>query len=419
MMYHAFRTLIARKAIRRTVCPNRRPRLEVLEDRATPATFTVDDDGAQAPGGGDFTSIQAAVNAADAGDRIRVYPGTYVEQVTITSELNNLKLSAVGAPDQVVIAPTVFTADKTEAIVHVSGATGVQIDGFLISGASAPAGAGAGANYGVLVDNGGSASVTDNHIVAIGDVPLSGIQEGIGVQFGFTDSMGTVLSSGSGSATRNVIEDYQKGGVVVIGAASDADVDHNTIRGVGPTAVIAQNGIQVSDGATADVTHNSVTGNVYTGKEVVATGILLFETADVRVRHNSVFANDEGILLFFADDSEVSHNTVTGNDFNGIGLFEADNNVVTHNVSSSNARDGINVDTSTGNRIEHNRANSNGMRGIALEMTATGNTVRFNQLHNNAGGDLFVGNPDNIVDHNQTGKGSSPRAAGPGLKAGK
>src|SRR5262245_37847152 len=93
-----------------------RPRLEVLEDRTTPSVITVDDDSAQIPNP-DFNSIQAAVNAAHPGDTIMVYAGTYHEQVTIPSKLNGLRLFGVGDHDQVVVAPTNFTADPTEAVI--------------------------------------------------------------------------------------------------------------------------------------------------------------------------------------------------------------------------------------------------------------------------------------------------------------
>ena len=41
-------------------------------------------------------------------------------------------------------------------------------------------------------------------------------------------------------------------------ANSSAEVAYNQIDGIGPTAVIAQNGIQVSRDATANVHHNVV-----------------------------------------------------------------------------------------------------------------------------------------------------------------
>jgi len=433
-MHQDRRTAFHRPATRRAPRFNARLWLEPLEVRANPShTFTVDDDGAQTNHKADFTSIQAAVNAASPGDRIRVYAGTYHEQVVIPANKDNLVITAVGSNSggsqgkgngegngkgnghhdddddhggkgfhsNVIIAPTVFT-DPTEAVVHVAGADNVQIDGFTITGASAPTGNGAGANYGVLVDMGGSAKITDNHITAIRDIPLSGVQEGIGVQFGLTNGKGGILSTGSGTVEGNLIDDYQKGGVVVIGSGSNATVSRNTITGAGPTGVIAQNGVQVSNGATAVVEKNTISRNRFTGGNVFAEGILVYQTKGVTVRDNTVFFNNEGILLYQSDNNTVDGNDSRNNDFNGVALFQAKNNVVTHNTTSNNGQDGINIDTSQNNRVEDNFAYFNGRYGIALEATSTGNTVRNNHLGNNQFGDIFVGNPNNTVTNNHT-----------------
>jgi pectin methylesterase-like acyl-CoA thioesterase len=56
--------------------------LFILSLSATAATLTVDDDHAQCPSA-TFTSIQAAVTAANPNDKINVCPGTYHEQVVI------------------------------------------------------------------------------------------------------------------------------------------------------------------------------------------------------------------------------------------------------------------------------------------------------------------------------------------------
>jgi len=416
MTYRGHRSAFARHAFR--------PRVEALEVRTNPShTFTVDDDGAQTNHKADFTSIQAAVTAASPGDRIKVYAGIYHEQVVIPATKDNLTITAVnsgnnsgkgeheeggnsGFNSNVIIAPTAFT-DPTEAVIHVAGAEGVAISGFTITGASAPAGAGKGANYGVLVDMGGSASVRDNHITAIRDIPLSGVQEGVGVQFGFTNGMGGILSTGTGSVTHNLIDDYQKGGVVVIGAGSKASVTENVIKGAGPTAVIAQNGVQVSNGATGTVERNTISGNKFTGGGTEGTGVLVHQTANVTVRNNFVFANDEGILLFHAKNVTVDGNISNGNTFNGIGLFDTTGSNVRHNVTEFNGFDGINLEMSSGNTVEDNFAAFNGRYGIALEADSTGNTVRHNHLRNNAVGDLFVGNPANNVSQNETGHGGN------------
>lgn len=65
-------------------------------------------------------TIQAAVDAAAAGDRILIAPGDYVEAVTITKD--NLTLIGVGGRGSVSVAPT------------ASNATGILIDGTTASG---------------------------------------------------------------------------------------------------------------------------------------------------------------------------------------------------------------------------------------------------------------------------------------------
>jgi len=399
MFLRAVRTALARSTdTRRAPRVSRPPRLEFLEVRDTPSTFTVDDDGLQ-NANADFTSIQAAVDAAGPNDNIRVYAGTYHEQVTIPSNLNGLTLSAVaGVADRTVISPFDFKADATEAVVHVDGADNVDIRGFLITGRDAPSGVGAGANYGVLIDEGGSAKVRDCHITTIRDLPLSGVQEGIGIQYGFTDSAGNVLSSASGLARHNVIEDYQKGGVAVIGSASNGDIHDNTIRGVGPTSVIAQNGIQISDGATADVRNNTVSGNVYTPATFLATGILLQDTnAKVLVRNNNVTACQAGIYLFFADNHTVQNNTSSNNTSDGILVINSNDNTIRNNNCNNNVFDGIYVDFATGNKIQNNNCNFNGLYGIELTATTSNNTGSGNTTNGNGTAGIQDDGTDNDV----------------------
>lgn len=397
---------------RSALCRHRRLRLELLETRANPSnTLTVDDDGAQ-NSNADFTTIQAAVDAAAPYDRILVYKGVYNEQVVIPATKDGVQLRAVNGdgwhdcdshggsgPGVVVIAPSVF-ADPTEAVVHVAGAKNVNIEGFKISGENAPPGATFGANFGVLVDMQGSATVRNNHITTIRDLPLTGEQDGIGVQFGFTDSAGQLLGSGRGEARGNVIDDYQKGGVVVIGSGSHATVRSNVVTGQGPTDAIAQNGIQVSNDAAADICGNRVTRNNYTKTEVVSVGILVFETSGVTIRENFTQFNNDGILLYFGDNSAVEGNVSRNNTHHGIGLFEADNVRVRLNAATNNGRDGIAIENSRNNRIELNLAAFNGRYGIALEPTAEHNVVRFNAVFGNQVGNIFVGNPNNIVANN-------------------
>jgi len=71
-----------------------------------------------------------------------------------------------------------------------------------------------------------------------------------------------------------------------------ATITNNNVAGDGPITHIAQNGIQISDGATAKITGNSVSGNYYTPATYVACGLLFYQAAGVKQQANNLFANE-------------------------------------------------------------------------------------------------------------------------------
>jgi hypothetical protein len=292
----------------------------------------VDDDAADCPNA-QFTSVQAAVTAALPGDTIKVCPGTYVEQVTIPAGKDHLTLFSEGAFQAILKAPPLMTEPK--AIVRISGAQDVTLRHFTVAG---PGGGPCDSiRYGVRVDGGGSALITDNHITEIRDNPFSGCQNGVGVLIG----RNVENTTGSARIVHNLIDRYQKGGVVIDGTASSpstAEVAFNEINGIGATPVIAQNGIQVSRNAVADVHHNRVSLNNYALPTFSSEAILLFnQSGGTTVHHNYVFLNDDGIGLFTTTDSGVSHNRSERNDFDGI-FADSDTagNTISYNRAAGN-----------------------------------------------------------------------------------
>lgn len=338
--------------------------------------ITVDDDRQQCRNA-QYTSIQAAVNAATPGTEITVCAGTYVEQVTIPAGKNNITLRSEKPLAAIIKAPAVMVNPK--AIVRVAGAQGVTIRAFTITG---PGGGTCDSlEYGVRVDMGGSATIRDNHITEIRDNPLGGCQNGIAVQVGRASEGQT----GSASIQKNLIDNYQKGGIVVSNAGSSADIKDNDVTGIGPTATIAQNGIQVSAGATASVSHNEVSQNIYSPQTVVSTGILLFEPGNVTVDHNNVFSNDVNIYAFNSANPVIQHNSVSGGTYDGIDLTDGTTGAnVSHNSSDNNAFDGIYVDSaSTNNSITYNRLHGNGGfdaedQSVGTRSCGTANTWEHN-----------------------------------------
>jgi parallel beta-helix repeat protein len=359
------------------------PRLQPLEGRFAPATLFVDDDGRQRRNA-DFTAIQEAVDAAEPGDRIVVSPGTYTEQVTIGDGKDDIKLVSDRALRAVIEAPEELTG--APAIVHVDGAEGVSIVGFTITGPGETDGS---LGYGVLIDGGGEATVSGNRITKIRSVPLGGTQTGVGIFVGGPDA-DAPNPFGTATIVGNVIDSYQKSGVVVLDPQSTATIALNLIAGAGPTTRIAQNGIQVSEGAEARIVGNLITGNIFTPQGTEAAGVLILDSGAVDVRNNAIVGNEVGVLVEGNDAGVfLTSNDVSRNSLDGISLTDSANASIRFNRVEQNGRHGIRLDNTIDSLIFSNRLSRNAGNGLSVTGDSSGNSVVDNTLRRNGPFDIF------------------------------
>lgn len=198
-----------------------------------------------------------------------------------------LALFAGAPPTDAVAAtctPTGFfrdTINLTAALInpgHVSGdvdATGCNIGVYYSSGVHGHVENANvhGANYFGIVNNGAHVEVEDSTISGIGEKPFNGTQHGVAIYW-------AIGSSAKGSIHGNYVWNYQKGGIVVNGANSSADIRKNTVIGLGPVSFIAQNGIQAGYGADTEIKENTVVGNSYTGAGQTSSGGILLVGGD-------------------------------------------------------------------------------------------------------------------------------------------
>jgi Right handed beta helix region len=302
------------------------------------AQLTVDDNGADCQSA-DFTSIQAAVTAASPGDTIRVCAGVYNEQVTIPAGKDGLKLFSTPKSAAVIKAPPAMS-DPGD-IVYVAGARDVSIDRFVISGPLPDSEfCSIFTRTGVRIGKGGSASLSDDYITEIRSASpaLRGCQNGVGVLVGraFEGEVGQAV------LRDDVIDRYQKAGIVVDNAGSFGDIQQTRVQGDGPNPAIAQNGIQVSRGADADVFKNIVTDNVFAPGTTSSSGLILFGTSGLAIKDNYVARNDLDIA--------------------GVGNFGAlTNSVIEKNQALDATYDGIYMDEGTAaNTLSQNFLRTNG-----------------------------------------------------------
>ena len=172
----------------------------------------------------------------------------------------------------------------------VANVTNVRVTA---SGLSDVCDAGADRLRGILFEGAGG-SITGTVVTGVRQ-GLSGCQEGNAIEVRNAPFDGTgsdLLVNISG----NQVSDYQKNGITVNGAVA-ATVTDNTVAGDGPVSYIAQNGIQISRGATAIVQANAVSQNDYTGFDV-ACGILLFDAGGVKESTNRFSKNERNMCNF-------------------------------------------------------------------------------------------------------------------------
>jgi nitrous oxidase accessory protein NosD len=242
----------------------------------------------------DYTSIQAAVDAASPHDSICVKDGTYVEQVVIDKSLSlhaadgaTPTITPAASPDSFTIAesgpkwePMVFAYGGTESGGDVSGSGTIDVDisGLIFDGQGEQPDARR--KPAVLYRN-ASGTISGNTI------------ENMGV--GGKETFGILAYGNSDLDIRNnTVRDYERGG---IGANGDGGahpsptvrITDNTVEGsTGLGEAWGPNGIQVGFGADGQVQNNDVADNRYSDEDPVAAGILIFESDGVQVKRNRV-----------------------------------------------------------------------------------------------------------------------------------
>ncbi len=197
---------------------------------------------------------------------------------------------------------------------------------------------------------------------------------------------------------------YDKNGITCDDAGTICSVTGSTVTGIGPTPLIAQNGIQLYDAAGGSIMGNTVSGDSYTGGTYTAAGLLLISNGTLNVSGNTVSDSDVNIYVGTdgtgpaADLWSVTGNTVTG---------------ATDKVpgGASGFGDGIQLDsTSNPVTIKGNTVTGGAENGISV-FSSTGATLSKNKTNHNAGDGIYIGGPGSFVQSASTGNTISNNTA--------
>jgi nitrous oxidase accessory protein NosD len=323
------------------------------QDRDHKPDLLVDDDKVQCPAA-TFTSIQDAINAANPGSLIRVCPGTYHEQLSINKSLRiEGDNGAIVLPGSMVANTTGSSGTPIAAAILVKDAAKVEIEGLIVDTANNGITECSPDLIGILYQN-SSGSIAHNAVRNTKlSVSLDGCQSGDTI---VVQSLGGETSKVS--IDDNSVHDYQKNGITGNESGTEVTITSNVVAGLGPTTGAAQNGIQIGFGARGGVLHNTVTDNVWSPCVSLAncafnaTGILVFQSDDVRVEHNSVATNQVGIFAGGQNAKIESNNISNSLVLVGIDLA-GDNNLASRNDVTNSGQAAILIEGND-NKVQSN-----------------------------------------------------------------
>ncbi len=286
-------------------------------------------------------AVQRGVNVASTGGHLYIQAGSFDDQVTIGQDLS---VTGAGPGQTTIFAPATMAPDSygKRNVVEINNGASVTMTGLTVSGPGS--GTSGSIDTGIAVLGGANLDLSAAAVVDISDNPLSGAQNGEGIRVGQPRNTTTPATWGTATITNVTVSGYQKNGIVFAGAGTTGTIQNDTITGVGLTNTIAQNGIQIGDGATATVEDNIVSGNEYNGPFGGASplvtqsiGILIFDAGSgVTITGNTVKGNDLGIYTYSSSPSDVAIdgnllNTATPNRYEGI-LVDQGNATLTNNA---------------------------------------------------------------------------------------
>lgn len=368
-----------------------------------------------------YPTIQAAVNAAQSGDQVQICPGTYQEEVTIGTAITlrnvpnqaepTIAIPAGGAVQntyllppnqtfpaaaQILVAPATPASVTVEYVIVDGSNNNIQTCGMELLGIYYQ-------NAGGKIEN----VTTQNQMLPTG---YQGCQSGEGI-FVENQTVGTPQLS----IQQNTVDTFDKNGITVSYAAALSSIDNNTVTGIGPTDVIAQNGIQLGYGASGTINGNDVSNLVYTPATYGSSGILLYDIplagalVATQVSNNIVSNAQYGVVLDAVDGAAgdllpITKNTVAGAAFAGVGLYSDPSvpldddyiNVASNTISGTTPYDNIDA-CSDNNSITSNTTSSSTEAGVHLDAlcqepdgqsTGVNNTVKRNRILNNCVGIL-------------------------------
>jgi len=284
---------------------------------------------------GDFTTIGAAIKAAQPGDRILIRPGLYLEGLIIDKPLEILGDGPVAdiqihARDAHAVAFRASIGRVANLTIRQAGGQGVWFGVDIAQGRLELEGCDIASQNGscIGIHDGADPRLRRNTIHDSKGAGVYVYRQALGMIedndiIANTNAGVAIMAGGNPTVRRNTIHDGQSAGVYVydqgLGMIEDNDITANALSGVeiktGGNPTVRRNtihdgkggGIMVYDQALGMIEDNDITANALTGVEIKTGG-------NPTVRRNRINRNEyEGIRINKGGKGIVQDNDLTGN----------------------------------------------------------------------------------------------------------
>ena len=323
----------------------------------------------------DYPTIQAAVNAASAGDTIIVRNGTYNENVKVNKRLT---IRCENGSDSTIVQ----AANSMDHVFEVT-ADHVSISGFTVGGALDRWNAGMyiTANYCNISNNNASNNTfgillehSNNNIISNNEI-CSNVYRGNFAGIYLVYSSNNIISNNICSNNWFGINSWY---------SSDNRLINNTLL---------RTGISINGYSLGDFTHEIDESNTVNGKPVYywkdvegekipdgAGQVVLVNCTKVVVENQNLNdVGDKGMLIAFSSHIIIKNNTCS-NSTAGIHLRYSSNNSISNNICSNNREEGISLYNSNNNSVSNNIC-SNNIYGIWLRQYSNYNIILNNDIY--------------------------------------
>jgi parallel beta-helix repeat protein len=372
--------------------------IDVITDFTTivggSATLYVNETGT----GGAFTSIQDAINAANPGDTVYVYSGTYFEKVVVNKMIN------LTGEDR---NSTIINGGGTGTVVYVT-TDWVNITSFTITNGI----------YGLYLDSLSNNNIINNNVSNNGDGIYLYYSNGNKLSgnnvYSNNDRAIYLFLSSNNTITNNNISSNNKDGICLSSSSNNTITGNNVSSNSWYGIIISwsSNNTLISNNFINDGLfivgwylwhYNSHNISKSVNIDGIPVGqIILANCTDFNIKNLQIDNTDVGIEVAYSTNTLITDNTATNN-FEYIYLIRSSNNNITNNnIKNDNIPNnhfGIRFLRSTNNNVINNNISHN-YWGIRLYLSSNNNIINNNFLNNEHGILLQSSSNNSIIRNN-------------------